>query len=183
MDAQKQEKQQEPVLNRKARRMLESQSKRASKKASKSQPSDSDQSDPLAMMEKLHQSEAAVKVIYENQKALAASHDRLDDQFTVLTRLTIAKVNEIVSALNEDADEPLVNPITYEGVNQVFHELEGFKQVPEFRDHLPAFFMGEDLTELLTQIPAPAEEHELIDTGDTVEEGEDVAADEVAQVD
>lgn len=92
-------------------------------------------------------------VLLSNQQGLAESHTKLDDQFAVLTRLVISKLNEITSAYNVYMLDPNEAPqkiplVTYDGVNEMFHEFDSFKTRPDFRDHMRTWFTGGDLTAL-----------------------------------
>lgn len=112
-------------------------------------------------------------VIFGNQKDLAVSEERLDEQFCVLTRLTISRLNEIaLIAHGEDADL-----ITYDQVNLMFMEWAKFRQRPDFKDHMQTWMMGGDLN-TLPPPPEPPKEEETPDApGPKAEDAEEFGGD------
>jgi hypothetical protein len=110
-----------------------------------------------------------VNQLHQNQRILEKSHNNTDDQFAVLTRLFISRFNDLaekVSVLGAvatgeaipDGFNFKVEPITYEGVNKLFSEYDGFKSRSDFRDHFRTWYMGEDLSKLPPPPPSPAPE-------------------------
>lgn len=103
---------------------------------------------------KLHQKvqalEKQVAVLYQNQKELAQSENRLDEQFCVSTRLAVSWINSIIKAARmEDAAWALpLDSISYETVNKMFMDFERFRRRPDFRNHMRVWFMGESLDSL-----------------------------------
>ena len=91
-----------------------------------------------------------LQTIWANQVELSKSETRLDEQFCVQGRLFITSINEILLRANSD------EVITYEQVNKMFMEWEKFRSRPDFRDHMRAWFMGDDLSTL----PPPPEPKE-----------------------
>lgn len=81
-------------------------------------------------------------VIYKNQVELAKSETRLDEQFAVLTRLTISTLNKILS------NEENLRLVTYDEVNTLFSKWNQFKSRPDFRKHMRDWFMGGDVDAL-----------------------------------
>lgn len=87
---------------------------------------------------------SAIQTIWENQVALQEAHKQLDDQFAVLTRLSVVALNELnLRVSGADAD-----PISYEAINSLFSEWETFKKRPDFREHMRTWVMGGDLESL-----------------------------------
>jgi len=112
-----------------------------------------------------------VVTLYQNQQRLAKSYDglaeasdSLDEQFAVLSRITIQQLNRLTDDINGGRKEgdgiPLV---TREKVTASFAEWREFKKRPDFRDHNTAWFMGEDLTKLP---PPTAKEEPLVERDD-----------------
>jgi len=111
-------------------------------------------------------------IIYKNQKVLGDSSERLDEQFAVLTRLTVKKLNEIVTALNMSVGQDLVNPVSYEEQNAGFVEWAEFQKRPDWREHTRIWFTGGDLSEL-----PPPPEPEVKEEPDTREDVEPFGGD------
>ena len=113
----------------------------------------------------------SIGVIWNNQRELTKSEELLDEQFAVLTRMTILCLNGVFRKSNitlkhlspVDQDAPiltaeskrdLVMPlIGYSDINTMFHEWAEFRQRSDFREHMQAWFMGDDLSTL----PPPPE--------------------------
>jgi hypothetical protein len=112
--------------------------------------------------------------MYTNQVELSKSETRLDEQFCVQGRLFISTLNEILHRADSD------NVITYERVNEMFQEWEAFRNRSDFRDHMRAWFMGDDLKQLPPP-PEPKQEETPTeapgDAEDPVEFGGDYAQD------
>jgi len=89
--------------------------------------------------------------IFANQQELTKSATRLDEQFCVQGRLFISTINEILHRANSD------EIITYENINLMFMEWEQFRARPDFREHMRAWFMGDDLSQLPPPPEVPAE--------------------------
>jgi len=96
-----------------------------------------------------------IQTIYENQVELAKSETRLDEQFAVLTRLCIGRINEIATLTGRDELY-----VTYEQVNAMFEQWAEFKKRPDFRDHMQVWMMGKDLAELPEPPAVPPAEGE-----------------------
>lgn len=94
-----------------------------------------------------------LRKVYDNQVELSKELTRLDTQQAVLTRLVIMNLNEILIRLGSD------ELVTYEGVNQMFHDFAALKTRPDHRDHMKDWFMGVDLSTL-----PPLEENEPEET-------------------
>lgn len=99
------------------------------------------------------------------QQHVAKANDQVASQFSVLTRLTISKLNEVIGLQNRIVElateswEPkpdiaLLEEVTYEGVNFLFQMHDAFRSRPDFRDHLETWFLGGDLTKL-PPLPEP----------------------------
>lgn len=74
--------------------------------------------------------------MFHNQKLLADSATRLDDQFAVLTRLVISSLRDL------DLE------VTYEEVNALFKVWADFRSRPDFKEHMRTWFMGGDVVRL-----------------------------------
>lgn len=96
-----------------------------------------------------------LNVIYDNQRNLADSATRLDDQFAVLTRLAILKINELIERHNVEFEDDPIEPITYEMVNEMFVTFNKFRDRKDYKDHMKMWFMGEDLN--ILPVPAAGE--------------------------
>ena len=86
------------------------------------------------------------QLAWNNQKECAKSETLLDEQFAVLTRLTITSLNKVL---------PDGSKILYEDVNKLFMDWADFRKRKDFRDYMKEWFMGEDLSKLP---PPPVEE-------------------------
>ena len=91
----------------------------------------------------------SLETIWGNQKELSKSESLLDEQFAVLTRMTISTLNQIIEHPGK------AQPITYEDVNRLFKDWADFRKRSDFREHMRAWFMGDDLASLP---PPPVEE-------------------------
>jgi hypothetical protein len=91
--------------------------------------------------------------IYRNQVDLSQSHTRLDEQFAVLTRLTVMTLNDLIIRLGGE------DLVTYDGINAMFQEWNDFRSRPDFREHMSVWMMGGDLS-ALPPPPEPAKEEE-----------------------
>jgi hypothetical protein len=139
----------------------------------------------------------AVGSVWANQKELTKSENLLDEQFAVLTRLTIISLNVLVNKHNlamemigaamggmSDVSDLTMPTVDYEDVNLLFEEWAKFRSRPDFRDHMRAWFMGDDLSKL----PPPPEpeakegESDVDDSGKPGREGEEAGGHEVAAV-
>jgi hypothetical protein len=112
--------------------------------------------------------QAVATALVTNQKVLADSHHKLDDQFAVLTRLVVSRLNSMIEKHNlmvrsipqqlgdlSPAVEEVfgVSPVTYEEVNALFHLFDEFKKRPDFKNHFRSWYLGDDLSKL----PPPPE--------------------------
>jgi hypothetical protein len=98
--------------------------------------------------------------LWKNQQELAKSELNIDEQFAVLSRIVISKVNELVEKHNALAyqtlpttNDSLAGKVSYEEINDLFVIFSEFKKRPDFRDHFRAWYMGADVT----KIPMPPE--------------------------
>lgn len=98
-----------------------------------------------------------VGTVWRNQVALSESIDRIEEEFCVLGRLTIPKMNEILIALGSE------DLITEEMINGVFLTWNEFKQRPDFKQHFVPWFLGVPLNEL----PPPPEVKQEEENPDT----------------
>jgi len=85
----------------------------------------------------------------------------LDEQFAVLTRLTIVRVNEILIRIGgEEADF-----ITYDEVNKMFMDWLKFRARNDCRKFMKEWYMGGDLSALPPEVkendeaPTEGEDH------------------------
>lgn len=69
----------------------------------------------------------------------------------------IGAINDILHRANSD------EILTYDGVNKMFMEWEKFRSRSDFRDHMRAWFMGDDL-DSLPPPPEPKEEEPSVET-------------------
>lgn len=88
--------------------------------------------------------------VWKNQVELSKSEDRLDEQFCVLTRLSITRLNDLTIRAEGD------DLITYEAVNKMFMDWAAFRARSDFRDHMQTWMMGGDLSAL----PEPPKQEE-----------------------
>ena len=95
-----------------------------------------------------------IQTIWNNQVELTKSIDRVEEEFCVLGRLVIPKMNEILIALGSE------ELITEEVINSVFLTWHEFKQRPDFKNHFVPWFLGVPLQEL----PPPPEIKEEVAT-------------------
>lgn len=108
-----------------------------------------------------------VGTVWRNQVALSESIDRVEEEFCVLGRLMIPKMNEILIALGSE------DLVTEEMINGVFLTWNEFKQRPDFKQHFVQWFLGVPLNEL----PPPPEvkqEEEKPDTPAPADGGAEV---------
>jgi hypothetical protein len=101
----------------------------------------------LSLEKKMNQITQNLGTIFNNQQELAESAERLDEQFAVLTRLSIREFNT-----REDREK-----ITYEFVNTMFMDWKKFKTLQNFRDFSKGWFIGEDLNKLVEEATAALE--------------------------
>lgn len=107
-----------------------------------------------------------IQTMLGNQKGLATSHEQLDQQFAVLTRLLIVRHNDLVARYNmiikasidvlelNDAEIPMVAPIDWEEVLGMFGQFIELRQRPDYADHMETWYMGGDVSNL-PPIPEP----------------------------
>ena len=126
--------------------------------------------------------------IWANQKELTKSETLLDEQFAVLSRLTIISINlmavrhnlaieMLCSAIGkEDTDDLSFPDIDYDDVNLLFEQWAKFRERPDFRQHMRAWFMGDDLSKLPPPPEPPAEEEDQVKE-ETQEPGEEDVSD------
>lgn len=100
-----------------------------------------------------------VGTLYNNEVELGNSTDRLEEEFCVLARLLIPKVNDILIALGSE------DVITEETINNVFLTWNEFKQRPDFKAHFVPWFLGVALEDLPP--PPPPEVKEEKQPADT----------------
>jgi hypothetical protein len=89
----------------------------------------------------------AVATIWQNQVELTKALDRVEEEFCVLGRLMIPKMNEILIALGSE------DLITEESINGVFLLWNEFKKRSDFKSHFVPWFLGVPLGEL--PLPPP----------------------------
>jgi len=94
-----------------------------------------------------------VGTVWNNQVSISNSIDRLEEEFCVLGRLVIPKMNEILIALGSE------DLITEEVINGVFLTWNEFKKRPDFKKHFVPWFLGTPLRDL----PEVKEEEEIPD--------------------
>jgi len=104
----------------------------------------------LKLHQKVQELQKQVAVLYQNQRELVRSENRLDEQFCVSTRLAVSWINAIIKAARmEDAPWALsLDSVSYDAVNKMFMDFEKFKGRPDFRNHMRVWFMGESLDSL-----------------------------------
>lgn len=102
------------------------------------------------------------------QSQLVRANDASSSQFSVLTRLVITKLNEVIGLQNRIAElavegvEPkpemaFVSEVTYDGVNALFQLHEEFRARSDFKEHMKTWFLGGDVS-ALPPPPEPAKE-------------------------
>lgn len=104
----------------------------------------------LALVQKVQILERKLDVLYQNQRELVQSENRLDEQFCVSTRLAIMWLNSIIKGARM-TDEPWaleLDSVTYDKVNELFKDFAEFRGRPDFRNHMRAWFMGEPIDSL-----------------------------------
>lgn len=104
----------------------------------------------LALLQKVQILERKIDVLYQNQRELVQSENRLDEQFCVSTRLAVMWINHIIQSAQANAEPwaEQTDVVTYEKVNELFRDFEQFKSRPDFRDHMRVWFMGEPIDSL-----------------------------------
>lgn len=137
--------------NRKERRTAEKSLRGQKRSTSRSaSPQDQDYSDIEARLKALEAKVGVVAdgvtTIWNNQVELSSSSSKVDEQFCVLVRLVVSKLNSVI-AKNKDSDIT-VSPVTYEAINDLFQEFEEFKKREDFRDHFRVWYMGGDIQKL-----------------------------------
>jgi len=83
-----------------------------------------------------------VGTVWQNQVKLSDSIDRLEEEFCVLGRLVIPKMNDILIALGSE------DLITEEMINGVFLTWSEFKKRPDFKQHFVPWFLGVPLKDM-----------------------------------
>ena len=132
----------------------------------------------------------SIGVIWSNQRELSNSEAFLDEQFAVLTRMTVMSLNSLMSKWNRslkylspiDADAPplteenkkeLVQALVgYSDINALFVTWSNFRRRKDFRNHMKAWVMGEDITLLPPEPPEEKKEGEsnVSDPGNPTDE-------------
>ena len=98
-----------------------------------------------------------VGTVWGNQVSLDTSINRVEEEFCVLGRLIIPKMNEMLIAMGSE------DLITEEAINGVFLIWHEFQKRPDFKKHFVQWFMGVPLDEMPVLIPEQKEEN-TIDT-------------------
>jgi hypothetical protein len=93
--------------------------------------------------------------------SLQGAGDRVEEQFCVLGRLIIPKMNEILLMLNSE------DLITEETINGTFLTWNEFKKRPDFKSHFVPWFLGRPLNELPPP-PEPEAKEEITDEAPTL---------------
>ena len=143
--------QRETQVKRRAQKRKKAQTKRAGlKAAAKRKGVLLDFEKSLALQDaKIRALGRTVGTLYNNEVELGNSTDRLEEEFCVLARLLIPKVNDILIALGSE------DPITEEEINSVFLTWNEFKQRPDFKAHFVPWFLGVALEDLPPPPPPP----------------------------
>jgi len=122
----------------------------------------------------------SVATVFQNQKELMAAHQQVDDQFSVLTRVALSKLNQIVVRMGLEYEDLYT---TYKSINHAFEEWIQFKSRSDFRAYLDKWYMGVPLTEMppvpdlgandveksSSAAPSPAPEERPSDSGSSEE--------------
>jgi hypothetical protein len=119
-----------------------------------------------------------IKTLYNNQAELVSSDTKLDEQFAVLTRLVIMKLNSMSAKINMAVNQELIDEVTYDEINAMFMEWETFRARLDFKDHTRVWFTGGDLSELPPAPEPPPPEEAKEDEPETDPEGEAPAGDQ-----
>jgi hypothetical protein len=106
-------------------------------------------------------------VLWDNQQKQQAAIDLVEEEFCVLGRTLIPKVNELLVA----AGKPL---ITEQSINKVFEKWHEFKNRPDFKQHFVPWFLGVPLDQLPPppKIEEPGVEGDSEDSPSTFSEAE-----------
>jgi hypothetical protein len=97
--------------------------------------------------QKLKELGKALATIWQNQVELTKSADRLDEQFCVLARMSIVKINETMIRLSND------DVVDEKAIAKYFMDWATFKARPDFRKYMMEWFLGVPLD----QLPPPPE--------------------------
>ena len=118
----------------------------------------------LGLLQKVQTLEKKLDVLYQNQQELVRSENRLDEQFCVSTRLMVLWINHIIRGARSKGETwaEQMNVVTYEKVNELFHDFAKFRARPDFRNHMREWFMGEPVDSL----PEVREDDGRSDVGD-----------------
>jgi hypothetical protein len=106
--------------------------------------------------QKLQAYGAVINRIFANEQELAKSTENLDEQFAVLTRLMVTKMNEVIAVVNTISGVN-IQPISYESINEMFRLFASIKARSDFKEHARAWYTGSDVSNLP---PPPVEEKE-----------------------
>jgi hypothetical protein len=101
------------------------------------------------------------QTIWNNQKELAVSEERLDEQFAVLTRMTISYLNSILDRAGGNGR------ITEGTVGDLFSDWAKFRARPDHKDHMMSWFLGVALDKL-----PPLQESKPMEEGGSNAEGD-----------
>jgi hypothetical protein len=112
-----------------------------------------------------------VSTCYTNQHVLAKSAMGMDDQFAVLLRLTITRLNQLIELQNHvymnaikyipeeerpiDPENHLIPTVDYLEVSNLFKEFDEFKRRPDFKELFQSWYT---LADLKTLPPLPPTE-------------------------
>lgn len=83
-----------------------------------------------------------VGTVWNNQVSISESIDRLEEEFCVLGRLMIPKMNEILISLGSD------DLITEEIINNVYLTWNEFKKRSDFKSYFVPWFLGVPIDEM-----------------------------------
>lgn len=106
-----------------------------------------------------------LSTVWNNQVSLEKSINLLEEEFCVLGRITIPKINEILLAIDSE------DLITEETINTVFLSWNKFRQRSDFKQHFVPWFLGKPLEELPPPPKEEAKEEEPSDAPSQEAEG------------
>jgi hypothetical protein len=123
---------------------------------------------PELVEEKLKGVIETIGTVWNNQKELSKSADRLDEQFCVLTRMSVKHINDVMVRIGSDdlIDETVIE--------RYFKEWAAFRSRSDFRTFMLEWFLGKGLD---TLPPPPKQETAPVPPDQKVEEPQEFGGD------
>lgn len=120
--------------------------------------------------ESLIETYQALQKLGNNDNVIVNQMDQMEVQITCLVRIMILNINAMRDAMN-------MPPMTFEDMEDTFKEFADFRKRPDFKQHMKAWYSGEDLSELPepedpteNPVPMPHPEGDVVESHLDIEE-------------